>query len=544
MKEGFTLDKKSLRTVIGKTANFSEIAKDCVAFANARGGKLIIGIEDSESEPPCDQVIPNELPEKIVRRINENTINVGIRPEIAQHDNGGQYIILNVLKSQSAIAATTSGIFMIRDEDQSRHINPDELERLFIDRPSYNWETKVSQKYNWRDCDPKKLDEFVADIRKSDRVSPFIKDKSIVELLEYYSMIDEQGQMTNLGVLWLGRQDQRSRLLYSPVVQYIKYDGDGSKVNKIMWDDYSLNPKELLESIWKSIPDWQETNEISEGLWRKEIPAYDEKVVRELICNALVHRPYTTRGDIFINVYPDKMVVVNPGVFPIGVSADNILQRTVKRNEHLARVFYALHLMEGEGSGYDLMYETLLSAGKSVPEPYEGNDYVQVTIKRKILNKEAARLCEYVMNNYNISQKAIIAFGLILQDGPISAIALSKKLQIDSSDRLRSYIGKLTDENLISSKGRGKGTKYHVSPSLISSVKSNLPTSLKTIEPYRLRALIEEDLRFHPDSMVADISKRLPDVDIEELKKTIRKMASDRQLIANGGRKFRTYRLP
>ena len=44
--------------------------------------------------------------------------------------------------------------------------------------------------------------------------------------------------------------------------------------------------------------------------------------------------------------------------------------------------------------------------------------------------------------------------------------------------------------------------------------------------------------------MVADISKRLPDVDIEELKKTIRKMAADRQLIANGGRKFRTYRLP
>jgi hypothetical protein len=44
--------------------------------------------------------------------------------------------------------------------------------------------------------------------------------------------------------------------------------------------------------------------------------------------------------------------------------------------------------------------------------------------------------------------------------------------------------------------------------------------------------------------MIADISKRLPDVDIEELKKTIRKMAIDRLLITNGGRKFRTYRLP
>ena len=243
MKEGLTLDKKSLRTVIGNTANFSEIAKDCVAFANARGGKLIIGIEDNENEPPSNQVIPRELPEKVVRRINEKTINVGIRADIIKHDNGGEYIVLNVLKSQSAIAATTNGIYMIRDEDQSRHVNPDEIERLFIDRPSYNWETKVSLKYKWEDCDPDKLDDFVADIRKSDRVSPFIKDKSTVELLEYYSMIDEQGHMTNLGVLWLGRQEQRSRLLYSPVIQYIKYDGEGSKVNKIIWDDYSLNPK-------------------------------------------------------------------------------------------------------------------------------------------------------------------------------------------------------------------------------------------------------------------------------------------------------------
>lgn len=79
---------------------------------------------------------------------------------------------------------------------------------------------------------------------------------------------------------------------------------------------------------------------------------------------------------------------------------------------------------------------------------------------------------------------------------------------------------------------------------MISSIKSNIPTSLKTIEPYRLRALIEEDLRFHPNSMVADISKRLPDVDIEELKKTIRKMAIEGKFITKGGRKFRTYRLP
>ena len=44
MVENTLYDKKSLRTVFGKTADFDELAKDCVAFANAQGGIIEIGI--------------------------------------------------------------------------------------------------------------------------------------------------------------------------------------------------------------------------------------------------------------------------------------------------------------------------------------------------------------------------------------------------------------------------------------------------------------------------------------------------------------------
>lgn len=42
-QEGQLLDQKSLRAVTGKTADWSEIAKDCTAFANATGGRLLLG---------------------------------------------------------------------------------------------------------------------------------------------------------------------------------------------------------------------------------------------------------------------------------------------------------------------------------------------------------------------------------------------------------------------------------------------------------------------------------------------------------------------
>ena len=543
MEENNKYDNKSIRKVTGKTADFDELSKDCVAFANSHGGYLAIGIEDGEDKPAPGQRIPDDLPEKIIKRINELTINVALRPEIIDADNGGQYMKLHVLPSQVSIASTTKGVYYIRDHDSSRPLLPDELSRLISDKPAYSWETKVSLKIQWQKADISKLNKFVLDIRSSDRVSQFVKEKTDEEILSYYQMIDDDGYLTNLGVLWIGKQEQRARLLYSPIVQYIKYDTEEHKVDKKVWSDYSLNPQELLITLWESIPDWREYNEVSEGLWRKELPVYDEKVVRELLCNAIVHRPYTTRGDIFIKLYPDRMTITNPGVLPIGVTVNNILQKTEKRNIHLANVFYDLHLMEAEGSGYDLIYETLLTSGKCKPVVYEGDDYVEVTVYKKIVSKESSRICDFVSANYKISQKAYISLGIILQKKSVTASELSKELQLTDGNRLRPYVESLIANNIILHKGSGRGTKYEINPEFVSTTKMQFPTTLKTIEPYRLKALILEDLKYHSNSLLSEIATRLPDVDYMELERMVRTMAKDGEITPIGGRKYRRYKL-
>ena len=57
MEENSKFDKKSLKTVTGRTANFGELAKDCVAFANANGGVISIGIEDETCLTEIRQII-------------------------------------------------------------------------------------------------------------------------------------------------------------------------------------------------------------------------------------------------------------------------------------------------------------------------------------------------------------------------------------------------------------------------------------------------------------------------------------------------------
>ena len=97
MIENQTWDKKSIRAVTGNSKSFDEIAKDCVAFANKDGGHLAIGIEDDDELPPSTQRIDDSLKERVVKRINELTVNVAVVPRIVETENGGEYLDLEIL---------------------------------------------------------------------------------------------------------------------------------------------------------------------------------------------------------------------------------------------------------------------------------------------------------------------------------------------------------------------------------------------------------------------------------------------------------------
>jgi ATP-dependent DNA helicase RecG len=69
--ESQNVDRKSLRKVSGSTANFPELAQDCVCFANGAGGTLLVGIEDEADAPPPGQRIDPSLLDRIRKRVGE-----------------------------------------------------------------------------------------------------------------------------------------------------------------------------------------------------------------------------------------------------------------------------------------------------------------------------------------------------------------------------------------------------------------------------------------------------------------------------------------
>lgn len=543
MKENSLYDKKSLREITGKSADWNEVAKDCVAFSNAQGGVIDYGIEDDADVPPADQKVSENIAINLENKISGKTLNVSVHAEILTHDNGGQYIRLHIARGTSS-ASTTSGKYFIRVSDNSVPLTGDDITRLSAEKGYYRWEDEES-KWSWKDADKEKLTALLQYLRTSNRVSDFVKQKEDKELLNHYFLtVEESDKMTNLGVLFIGTQSQRGRLMNAPVVQCIQFDQYGDKVRKYLIDDFTKNPQEIIEAIWNNVPVWRESNEISDGLFRKEIPAYDEAVIRELTCNALVHRPYTVRGDIFINIYPDRIEVINPGALPLGVTPQNILHKTVKRNEHFANLCYALQMMEREGSGYDKMYEVLLSNGKQIPKVEEGDDYVKAIVERRIISQEAIKVIRCALQMTELRQKQIICLGLIAQHESVSATSLIKLLNLKNRDELSPWLDKLVDCGIVETSGKNRGKEYRVNDSILRQSDYKGITSLKRIEPYRLRELIIEDLKIYECSGVKDIHQRIGiEIPYKKILEQIKTMLADGIIESEGKNRWIKYKL-
>ena len=505
--EGQLLDHKSLRVVTGRSADWSELAKDCVAFANGIGGRLLIGIEDGQSDPAPAQRIPADLPDTVARRMGELTVNVALRPAVVVAANGGEVLELAIGRSAN-VASTSDGRFFLRIGDASRPVGGDDVMRLANERSALPWETLTTLDVPRAQVDAVKLAAFIAGIRASDRVKSSVKEKSTDELLEHYHLARDD-RLTHLGVLCLGRAQDRARLGTAPLIQFIKRDAQQIKVNKLTWDDYTQSPMELVDAVWQEVPDFREFYEVADGLFRTQVPAFDERVIRELLINALVHRPYTQRGDIYLNLHPDRLEIVNPGPLPLGVTPGNVLHASVRRNEHLARLCHDLKLMEREGSGFDAIYDVLLSQGRPAPVVEEGADWVRVTLTRSAPDRRVLDFIAKAGATYPLTQRERIVLGLLAQHEALTARELAIRLELSHADALRPWLRRLLEWKLLGQSGRTQATRYFVQPDLLRKLEFPVSTTLKRIEDHRLRALVLDDLLRYPGSGFGELRARI-----------------------------------
>ena len=544
MQSSFTekqkVEFKDLQKIRTGDKGFRELAVTCVAFANAQGGNIYIGFDDKLCTPKPNQQVSEKEANDAATRLRELCFNVALSSSGIQSDeNGSQYFILTVSPSMRSIATTSDGKIYIRVADKCMPVRSEDLQNLMDTKGNYQWEI-IRTKFNVDQETIVKLNKLANRIRYSDRAKEHIRQMEDYEIGETYHLIDE-GYLTNLGVIWLGTPKQRASICYPNTVQYIVYDALEQKVRREDWHDHTLAPDEMLMEIEKHAIELTYSYEFPKGLFRKEIRHYHPKLVRELLVNAFAHRSYNISKDITIEVYPSRIEISSPGGFPFGVTRNNILHEKVRRNPNMIDLLYVLGLMEGEGSGYDLIYQLNATETKNQPIIEDSYSEVRVIQSADILEPELLPLLDYVLQNYVLSQKSLTAFGIIARAQKILTTDLSNALQLSEEDRLRSYVKTLLDENLICKAGVKKGTCFCINPKLIQNAKAGIKTTLRTIEPHVLKTLVYEDLRLHPGSRIREIEQRLESADIRDIRKILYAGVDCGDIKPEGASKNRTY---
>ncbi|HLA63941.1 MAG TPA: ATP-binding protein, partial [Rhodothermales bacterium] len=392
-----------------------------------------------------------------------------------------------------------------------------------------------------READPTHRARLLAGLRASDRVKESVKRKPDAELLAHYDLI-AGGRLTNLGVLWLGRREHRARLLHAPIIQYIRYDVQRRKVAKELFgDDYTMTPWDQIEAV-QQLGAWQERVEVPNGLFRENVAIYDVELIRELVANALVHRVYTTRGDIFLNHFAESLEVHSPGPLPAGVTPRNILHARKRRNEALARLFHDLKLMEGEGTGYDRMYDLLLSSGRPAPEVREGPDRVEVIIRGGDLDRRALQVIATASQHGPLEERERITLGLLARNGPMTRAALASALSLSAAREVGSWTETLIERGLVVVVGQAAGQRLKVNPRLLREAGAPVRTTLIDIENHRLRELVRTDVVQFPGARIADIIERIGrEIPRRRIQRQLAQLREDGVVTMAGGRGTARY---
>jgi predicted HTH transcriptional regulator len=474
---------KSLKNFAPK---YDELAKDVVAFANKKGGFLIIGIEDKTKEVNADFEYADSKVFELIRQIQDRTVpSITLKPHRLKVQNK-ELLVLEV-PFTTQLHRTSKSEYLIRSNDGNRAIETYEMvtvqaEKGLIVYDQKTWslplESKETDKQGnsvpgWQDL-AKTRDLFLR-IQKEKPQSPYLKNNS-PEFTETLGLIKEENGLqlpTTTGILFIGNQKALKELPYNQI-KYIRYYEDGTYTPF----EYSGNLIEMADACFQQLKSEMRVREFHFGLFREYIEDYPEVVLRELLINAIAHRDYSRQQIIEIRKFPSYLEFESPGHFPQGIDETNFLRKTNPRNPGIMDVLREINYAEKAGSGFDKIFTALLSKGKKLPQPIQTENSILLRVDADMYSE---KLAELSLLYKKISQKDIDLEKLIVLNhiymGQKLTFQQLEQLPFVNSYQLRKILSQLQEIEFIETTGRTSGQKYIIHRSKLIDIDDKISYS-------------------------------------------------------------------
>ena len=343
----------------------------CVAIANELGGYIIAGVKNDGEIIGTSAQISNDFKKKVF-----DILDLKIELfEISTKE--GRVIVFKIPSRPQGRTLKFAGAPLMRIDDSLEIMTDEEISKILN-------ETKPDWSVQFCNIDFNKLDsQAIQELRtkyKEKNGEVDIEKHSDLQVLSDLKLISN-GKITNTCLLLLGDKDIIDEKLPQTEICF-EYRNNVNEVGYVERVDFRKPLIFSLNEIWNKVNLRQQTHQISEGLFKTEIKAYNEEVFREALFNAVCHRDYTRTGSIYIKQSPQQIEIASPGGFPIGTNIDNLITAPSNpRNRFLSEVLH--HVFRGverSGQGADKIFKYTISEGKGEPD-YHMSDEQNVILK-------------------------------------------------------------------------------------------------------------------------------------------------------------------
>ena len=350
------------------------LAEEIAAFANARGGVILIGVDDDGNIVGLDKEELNPAESRVVE-ICQDSIEptVSIFTEKLWLDDKD---VLKIEVPRSLFVHKSPGGYFVRQGSSKREMRTEHLARLLLSRSQARF---IS-------FDEQLVPNTRLGTLRRDLYQRFFTEEpaehEVEQLLLMRNLLVREGSEVHASVAGLLMCfDRPDDYLYNSFIQAVFYRGTKMDANyQIDAQDFGGPLDQQILDAYKFV---EKHNQVSalKDIGRTERAQYSMRAVFEALVNAVVHRDYSrTASKIRLFMFADRLELSSPGALSNTMTVEKLRYGQATRNELLARLLSEVtveervsrkvvrrHFLERRGEGVGIILDESEALSGKVP---------------------------------------------------------------------------------------------------------------------------------------------------------------------------------
>lgn len=380
-KEDQTFDCKSIQI------DPKALAITIVAFANADGGDIAIGVSDKTRKIEGVDQHTEKLNELLRVPLDFCNPSVSITSDLlpcTDKDGNENHILLMHIPASSELHTNQADEAFMRVGDKSRRLSFEERIQLMYDKGERYYEDTAVYGATVDDIDMAAVERYTELIGYTKSANQYLHENN------GFITTNAKGeeQVSVACILLFGKYPQK--FFPRGRTRFIRYKGTeervGAEMNVIKdvtFEGTILDQvKATIAYLETQVEEHTFLGQHGQFVTHRDYPKF---VIQEMVVNACCHRAYNIKGtEIQIKMFDNRLVFESPGRLPGTVKPSNIRHTHFSRNPKIAQFLKAYDFVKEFGEGVDRMCRELEANGTSHLSFHLDDFILKITVPKVI----------------------------------------------------------------------------------------------------------------------------------------------------------------